>query len=248
MSLSNSGFYAHLTAVVVGASGGIGSALVKQLLSSQRVGKLYGLSRSVPDDIDDARFQAIHIDYMNEGSIKSACDQISGPVDLVIVATGFLHDGSSLQPEKAYTQLTEEKLLANIKVNLIGPTLLAKHLLPKMRSESKSVFAALSARVGSISDNRLGGWYAYRSSKAALNMMIKTLSIEVSRRQKNAIVVGLHPGTVDTGLSKPFQTNVPAKSLFAKDYAAECLLNVIAGLEVSDSGSCIAWDGQKILP
>lgn len=131
-------------------------------------------------------------------------------------------------------------------INAIGPALVAKHVLPLLPREGKAVFAALSARVGSISDNRLGGWYGYRASKAALNQLIRTLSIELARQRKDAICVGLHPGTVDSPLSRPFQSSV--ERLFTPMFAAERLLTVIEGLDVTQSGQLLAWDGSTIAP
>jgi NAD(P)-dependent dehydrogenase (short-subunit alcohol dehydrogenase family) len=131
-------------------------------------------------------------------------------------------------------------------VNTIGPAMVAKHLLPKLSKDKRAVFAVLSARVGSISDNRLGGWYAYRAAKAALNMLIKSISIEVARRQKQAIIVGLHPGTVNTRLSEPFQSRVPSGSLFTSDHAVQQLAAVLDGLEPEDTGKVFAWDGQQV--
>ena len=131
-------------------------------------------------------------------------------------------------------------------VNTIGPALLAKHFLPAMRKTGKTVFVALSARVGSIADNRLGGWVSYRASKAALNMVVKTIAVEQARQRPESIVVSLHPGTVDTALSKPFSAGVSENSLFTPEYSAACLLKVIDGLNVTDSGGFFAWDGAGI--
>ena len=125
--------------------------------------------------------------------------------------------------------------------------MVAKNFLPKLAKDQRAVFAALSARVGSISDNQLGGWYSYRASKAALNMIIKNLSIEMKMRYKQTIIVGLHPGTVDSRLSKPFQANVPAGKLFTADYAVAKMLEVINTLTPENSGKCYAWDGKEIL-
>ena len=132
------------------------------------------------------------------------------------------------------------------QINAIGPALVAKHFLPLLATDRKAVFAALSARVGSIGNNRLGGWYAYRASKAALNMILKTLSIELARRNPSAICVGLHPGTVDTRLSGPFQRGVPGDKLFSPHRSAPCLLKVINALSPGQSGRVLAWDGKPI--
>jgi len=132
------------------------------------------------------------------------------------------------------------------RINAIGPALVAKHFLPLLTRERKAMFAALSARVGSIEDNQLGGWHAYRASKAALNMLLKTLSIELARQNPTAICVGLHPGTVDTRLSGPFQRGVPEGKLFSPQKSARHLLNVLDTLSPEQSGQIFAWDGQRI--
>ena len=149
-------------------------------------------------------------------------------------------------PEKSISQLSFENFNRTILINTILPAMIGKYFIPKLNKNSKSVFAVLSARVGSISDNRIGGWYSYRSSKAALNMIIKNFSIEVKRRNKNAIIVGLHPGTVNSNLSKPFQGNVEKNKLFEPTFSAGKLVGVIQNLSGVDSGKCIAWDGKEI--
>ena len=165
----------------------------------------------------------------------------------MIVATGLLHDGDK-GPEKAMRELDPVWMARNFAINAIGPALVAKHFLPTMPKAGRIVFAVLSARVGSIGDNKLGGWYGYRASKAALNQLVKTVSIEDKRRNSSGIVVGLHPGTVDTGLSKPFQGNVTPGNLFKADRAAVQLLDVIDGLRAPDSGKLFAWDGVEVTP
>ena len=165
---------------------------------------------------------------------------------MVIVASGILHDGAHLQPEKSWRDLSGPAMETAFRLNTIGCALVAKHFLPLMARNRKVAFAALSARVGSIQDNQLGGWYAYRASKAALNMMIKTLSIELARRNPNALCVALHPGTVDTRLSKPFQKGVPEEKLFSAAFSARCLLSVLDGLSPADTGGLYAWDGRRI--
>ena len=189
------------------------------------------------------------INWEDEHSIQTASETASahGLLDLVIVATGMLHD-HPIMPEKSLGHISSSALQQLFKVNSLTPAIIAKHFLPKLNNKKTSCFAALSARVGSISDNRLGGWYAYRMSKAALNMLIKTASIEIQRRNKHAIIIGLHPGTVDSPLSKPFQTHVPAQKLFDADFSVACLLKVIMDLEPKHTGKCFAWDGQEIHP
>jgi NAD(P)-dependent dehydrogenase (short-subunit alcohol dehydrogenase family) len=170
----------------------------------------------------------------------------SGPLDLVIVATGILHRGDEIQPEKTMREFDSHVLQEVFVVNAVGPALVAKHFLPKLRRGHKTVFAALSARVGSISDNRLGGWASYRASKAALNMLIRTLAIEQARVRPDAIVVALHPGTVDTRLSQPFTGRTEPGKLFAPAESAARLLRVVEGLDQEQTGGFLAYDGTTI--
>lgn len=236
----------QLSAAVIGASGGIGSALVNLLSADDRVSIVHALTRS-PGYPVEGKVWHCPIDISEEATIKTAAERVtaSAPLDLVIVATGILHT-ADIQPEKTMRDLDKQTMAAVLGVNAIAPALLAKHFLPKMQRHGKSVFAALSARVGSISDNRLGGWASYRASKAALNMLLKTLAIEHARSRPDSIVVGLHPGTVDTPLSKPFQGRVKKRQLFTPATAAGYLLQVIDNLEPSDSGGVFAWDGAAI--
>jgi NAD(P)-dependent dehydrogenase (short-subunit alcohol dehydrogenase family) len=231
------------TAVVIGATGGVGSALLARLRTEGRFEVVLGASRRPPPDDP----LALALDLEDEASIAAAAERLKGQpsLRLAIVATGVLH-GAGLSPEKSYRALDPAALARVFAVNTIGPALVAKHLLPLMARDGRSVFAALSARVGSISDNRLGGWHAYRASKAALNMMIRNLAIEQARSRPQSICVALHPGTVATGLSDPFQKGVPAERLFTPDQSAERLLEVIAGLTPGDTGGFFAWDGAAI--
>ncbi|MET0366412.1 MAG: SDR family NAD(P)-dependent oxidoreductase [Sphingobium sp.] len=226
-------------AVIIGASGGIGAAFEAALVEEGAFDVVHGFARS--------RGGAQHLDLLDEGSIAAAAAHVAKgpPPTLVIVATGLLHDGEQ-GPEKALRDLDPAWLARVHAVNAIGPALVAKHFLPIMPKSGKPVFAALSARVGSISDNRMGGWYGYRASKAALNMLVRTLAIEERRRNDRSIVVALHPGTVDTALSKPFQGNVQAGRLFDTERAALQLLDVIEGLKVSDSGKLFDFEGEEI--
>jgi NAD(P)-dependent dehydrogenase (short-subunit alcohol dehydrogenase family) len=221
-------------AVVIGASGGIGAALV-DALEEEGVGVL-PLARSFTGDR--------HLDLQDEPSIAAAAARAGSP-DLVIVATGLLHDAEH-GPEKAIRELNPAWLARQFAVNAIGPALVAKHFLPVMPKTGRSVLAFLSARVGSITDNRLGGWYGYRASKAALNQLVRTLAVEDKRRNDRGLVVALHPGTVDTALSQPFRQS--GSDLFKPDRAAVQLLDVIDGLKVTDSGRHFAWDGSEIAP
>lgn len=234
---------------VIGASGGIGAEFVRQLSRNERVARIHALSRSgVAGLTDTACVRPGPIDITDEPSVRRAADVATrdGPLDAVIVATGILHRGDALRPEKSLRDVDAASMTAVLAANTLGPALVAKHFLPHMRRDVKTVFAALSARVGSINDNRLGGWVSYRSSKAALNMILKTLAIEHTRRFPKSIIVGLHPGTVDTGLSAPFQSRVPKGRLFTPEKAVGHLVRVIDSLAPSDSGNLLAWDGSTI--
>lgn len=229
-------------AVIIGASGGIGAAMVDALREENPDAAIVALARSFTG--------ADHIDLTDEASIAATAARVKADgiaPRLVLVATGLLHEGDN-GPEKMMSQLAPDWLARNYAVNAIGPMLVAKHFLPLMPRDGTPIFAAISARVGSISDNRMGGWYGYRMAKAALNMGIKTLSIEWRRKAERSIAVGLHPGTVDTGLSQPFQGNVAAGKLFAPDRAAVQLLDVLDGLKPADSGKIFAWDGAEVAP
>ena len=217
--------------MVIGSSGGIGSIFAEHLRHEHVVMEFS---------------RASGLDYMDEGSIVNAAEQVSD-LDMILIATGFLHD-DAIMPEKSVRDLSHEKFEQNFLVNTIGPALVMKHFLPKLRRDGRSICAALSARVGSISDNGLGGWTAYRASKVALNMVIKNAAIETARRNKDAIIVGLHPGTVDTQLSKPFQGNVREGKLFTPDYSVSKMLQVLEALNPRDSGKVFAWDGEEIFP
>lgn len=241
-------FTAPLAVAVIGASGGIGSALSNQIVLHAPSSTVHKLSRH-PGQIALRDHFSTHIDLEDETSIAEAAEHVAAQtctLDAIFVASGLLHNGELLQPEKSLNSIRKTSLELLYRVNAVGPALVAKHFLPLLKRDSKSVFACLSARVGSISDNRAGGWYGYRAAKAALNMIIKSIAIELARQNPSAICVGLHPGTVDTALSKPFQGNVPKDKLFSVDRSASALLAVVDGLTKVDSGKCFAWDGQVI--
>ena len=224
-------------AIVIGAGGGIGSALAAAL--DARGGEVVRLSRrsEPPLDLD------------NDASIEAAAQRLAdrGPFDLVIVATGLLH-GPGVVPERSVRQIDGAALDRLFRVNATGPALVIRHFLPLLTRDSRGVVAALSARVGSIGDNRIGGWVGYRAAKAALNQIVRTIAIELKRSHPEAILVGLHPGTVDTGLSAPFQRNVARERLFTPDQAATQLLDVIDRLTADDSGHCLDWAGERLVP
>ncbi len=222
-------------AAVFGSSGGVGSALIERLRASLGTSRIIGLSRSTTPAID----------LLDESSIKQAVDFLAtqGDIRLVIDATGFLHDETQ-RPEKSWRELEPAKLAQAFALNAIGPALIMKHLLPRLPRQGKSVFATLSARVGSIGDNRLGGWYSYRASKAALNQLMRSAAIELRRSRPQAICVALHPGTVDTALSSPFSKD----GLDVQDpiTAAGRLLAVIDNLSAEQSGAFFDHRGETI--
>ncbi|MCY6382690.1 SDR family NAD(P)-dependent oxidoreductase [Hoeflea prorocentri] len=231
---------------VFGASGAIGGAFVREILARHPRVYLHAVTRSGAAH-EDNRVHWHRADYRDETSLGDVAAAISrhAPIDLAIVATGRLHD-AAIRPEKALRDISAPALEQLYFENAVIPALILKHVGPLLRRDGRAVFAALSARVGSISDNRLGGWYGYRASKAALNMLIKTASIELARRNPEMIVAGLHPGTVDSPLSGPFQSGVKPGKLFTPDFAAHKLLDVLDGLQPEDSGHCFAWDGQRV--
>ncbi len=238
----------RFNAVVVGATGGLGRAFAEALLEDAALGKLLACSRSDPG-LNHPRAAWQRLDLEDDASIAAAAEAAEstlGPLHLVIVATGLLHDGAGLQPEKTWRTIEAEALERAYRVNAVGPALIAKHFLPRLERGRKTAFAVVTARVGSISDNQLGGWYAYRASKAAANMLVRTFSIELARRNPAALCVALHPGTVDTALSEPFQGGVPQGKLFSPAKSSRHLLGVLDDLGPDDSGQLYAWDGPRI--
>ena len=234
-----------ITAAVFGASGGIGAALVRKLADGCS-GTIYAGSRTGGRP-EAAGVIPFRFDLTDEASIVSAADIMrANPPELVIVATGVLTLADDTGPERTYKRLDGAAMGEVFALNTIGPALIAKHLLPLFPRDQRSVFAALSARVGSISDNGLGGWHSYRASKAALNMLLKNFAIELERTHSQAVVVGLHPGTVDTELSEPFQSGLPDGQLTEPADAAANLLHVIEGLSPDDSGKVFDWKGQQV--
>ncbi|MBC7514084.1 MAG: SDR family NAD(P)-dependent oxidoreductase [Herminiimonas sp.] len=249
-----------INALVVGATGGIGFALSAQLAANAQVARLFVVARAATKNASLAdliaqsgeRVVAIDCDIRDEAALANMAAAITAAVPalhLIINTAGMLHDSSSendVRPEKSLMQITAAGLQASFAINAFGPILLAKALLPLLRHAAPVVFASLSARVGSISDNRAGGWYSYRAAKAAQNQLLKTLAIELARLNRQSIVLALHPGTTDSSLSKPFQANVRAEKLFTPAFAAASLLQVIAARLPADSGNFYAWDGQPI--
>ncbi len=245
-----------VNALVVGASQGIGLAFAQQLAADPRVERLFLASRSAPTSAalqalqpePGPRIHLLACDITDEHSLEALCESLApaGRLHLVLNTAGVLH-GPGLSPEKSLPQLALASLQRSFAVNAFGPILLARAVLPLLTHGDPVVFASLSARVGSIGDNRLGGWYAYRAAKAAQNQLLRNFAIELTRLNRRSIVLALHPGTVATGLSQPFSANVAAGKLFTPGFASHRLLEVIAARSASDSGSFYAWDG-KVVP
>ena len=222
-------------AVVFGASGGIGSALVERLQASRNFRYVVGFSRASTPAMD----------LLIETSLKEAADFAAsqGEIRLVLDATGFLHDDEH-GPEKSWRELQSSHMARAFASNAIGPSMIMKHVLPLLPRQGKSVFATLSAKLGSIGENRLGGWYSYRASKAALNQLVRTAAIELGRRHPDAICVALHPGTVDTELTSPFSK--AGLEVQSSDAAAGRLLAVIDRLSPGDSGGFLDHHGARV--
>ena len=234
---------------VIGSSGAIGNSISKLLKSEISVESVYNFSRSAISESSEKE-KNIYIDIENEDSIIESIKKIPKDIkfDLIFVATGILHNDEDIYPEKSIKDISGNKLKKVLMVNTIGPALIGKYFIPFLNKNNKNIFAFLSARVGSISNNKIGGWYSYRASKSALNQIIKNFSIEIKRSNPNSIFVGLQPGTVKSNLSKPFQKNVNSKNLFSPDYSAKKLIDVINNLSIEDTGKLFAWDGEEIHP
>ncbi|MFK8251815.1 SDR family NAD(P)-dependent oxidoreductase [Ancylobacter terrae] len=222
-------------AVVIGASGGIGAALAEALRQGGAFDEIVGLSRRSSPPLD----------LCEEASIAQAAEQVArrGMPCLVFDATGLLSDGT-LQPEKSLPSLDPAAMARSFAVNAIGPALLMKHFLPRLPRNGRAVFVTLSAKVGSIGDNRLGGWYSHRAAKAALNQLVRTAAIELARTHREAMCVAMHPGTVDTPLSRPFSK--AGLEAIAPSTAARDLLTGLARLGPADSGGFFDRHGQPI--
>ena len=234
-------------AAVFGAAGAIGGALV-QALRAHGADCVYALSRhAIPANATGV--VPVFADILDEASLAAAAAQIGahGELDTVMVATGQLH-APGIMPEKALREIAPEAMATIFAVNCTGPALAMKHFLPLLPRGRPGRLAVLSARVGSISDNRKGGWYAYRAAKAGLNMVVRSAAIETARRTPEAMVVALHPGTVDSALSFPFRGFIAPDQMLAPQVAAERLVGVIKCLRPEQNGQLIAYDGRVIPP
>lgn len=225
-------------AIIIGASGGIGTAIHASLAASGSYEQIWGTTRSGTHALD----------LRDEASIEALAQKASSSgmdLRLVFDATGYLH-GEQGGPEKSWSAINAETMAYQFAINAIGPALLMKHFLPLLPREGRSVFATISAKVGSISDNQLGGWYGYRAAKAALNQLVKTAAIELTRKRPNAVCLALHPGTVATQLSDPFAKN--NVRLQTPQQSTTAMLNVIKRAKPEQSGNLIAYNGVIISP
>jgi NAD(P)-dependent dehydrogenase (short-subunit alcohol dehydrogenase family) len=243
-------------ALVVGATQGIGLGFVEALLNKGNVRRVFGTYRDTStagelfslQQLHGDRLVCIEADITDESQIAKALKQVQDSVKelhLALYCVGVLHD-DNLSPEKSLRDVNAERLLYSFQVNSVGAVLVAKHLVPLLKRDTRSIFACISAKVGSIDDNRLGGWYGYRASKAALNMFVRTTAIEYRRRCPGTVVVALHPGTTKTRLSEPFQENVPPEQLSSVEDTVRLLSDVMGELEMKDSGAFYSWNGTQI--
>ena len=233
--------------VVVGATGAIGKAFVEYYSKDESVDNVFAFSRK-KISFENRKIKTFDLDIENQNSIEDAAESIKDySIDTIIVASGILHS-ENFGPEKSIKDINYATMTKVLSVNTIGPALIGKYFIPLLRKDEKSVLAFLSARVGSISDNKLGGWYSYRASKTALNQIIRNFSIELKRINPKAVVLGLQPGTVDSNLSEPFKKNVTKGKLFSPEHSRELLLGVIEKATIEDSGNLIAYDGEIISP
>lgn len=241
------------TALVVGAGRGIGLAITQQLLEEPGIQRVYATYRQSDNatalfEIADERLQTIRVDITIADDLQGLAANIRANQehpDFVICATGVLHE-DAVQPEKSLNQCNQASFNRLFQVNSIGPLMLARALLPLMPKNRPAHFAALSAMVGSIGDNRLGGWYGYRASKAALNQFMKTLAVECRRSHPQLCITSIHPGTTDSALSRPFQANVKPGKLYTPTQSAERILQVVGSGQPEDSGRFVNWDGRLI--
>ncbi|MCY9873597.1 SDR family NAD(P)-dependent oxidoreductase [Vibrio barjaei] len=236
-----------MNVLIVGASGGIGSALSQHILTHTNA-NVFATYRSAQLRVQHARLRWYALDVTAEndyGSLTMSLNVEVDHLDWVINCVGALSINEQT-PGKNLKAVTSNNLMTSIQVNTMPTLLLAKHVLPFLRRSDAPRFATISARVGSIDDNELGGWYSYRCSKAALNMALKNISIEWGRLMKRSCTIALHPGTTDTELSLPFQANVPEKQLFAPDKTAGLLFHILENLRPEDNGRFIAYDGSDI--
>ncbi|CAA7017623.1 unnamed protein product [Microthlaspi erraticum] len=250
--------------LVQGASRGLGLEFVRQLLENCKKGYVVATCRNPKEatslsDLKNRfseRLLIQKLDVTDETTIEESAESVRdryGSLNLLVNATGILSITGVLQPETTLNKVEKSSLMLSYEVNAVGPILVMKHMWPLLKAgggngteREVAVVANISARVGSIGDNRLGGWHSYRASKTALNQLTKNVSVELGRRKDPVVCILLHPGTVDTDLSRPFQRNVPEGKLFTKEYSVEKLLHIINNAKRQDNGKFFAWDGQEI--
>jgi|TARA_B110000967_G_scaffold33816_1_gene32515 NAD(P)-dependent dehydrogenase (short-subunit alcohol dehydrogenase family) len=237
-------------ALVLGASGGLAQAIIGELMADADIDTVIAVSRNAaPEHFSNGSVTPMWIETeYSEPAMAAVVEQLqsfAGRITRVVICHGILHS-ETLWPEKRLEDISAESLQTVFQANTVVPVLWLKLLHRLLKGKQRCVVAALSARVGSIGDNHLGGWYAYRSSKAALNMMLRTLSIEYGRRVKNVKIISFHPGTTDTALSKPFQASVPSDKLFTPEFVAERLCGIMAEAEIDGQLSYLDWDNKSI--
>ncbi|NMP17909.1 SDR family NAD(P)-dependent oxidoreductase [Thalassotalea sp. Y01] len=239
-------------AILIGASSSIAQAMCKQLLASEQVHLLLISSKQSPvNELRDTRVTQLICDYSptDIDRVLSDCDRVMGSkwqhVTQVFIFNGVLHS-QQVMPEKRIEDVNASQLASLYHTNTITPFMFVSAVISRLDKQCRCRITVFSARVGSIEDNRLGGWYGYRSSKAALNMLLKTATIELKRRAKDCKIIAFHPGTTDTPLSKPFQKNVPQGKLFTPEYVARSCLLVTEALENDGELSYVDWQGKEI--
>ncbi len=232
-------------AVIVGGSSGIAQALCVNMLRLERY-QVHVVSRARPEGLsNEISYHACDYTERSLVAVADAIGDYSGKLERLVICNGVLH-GDSFQPERALKQLKAETLLHVMQVNAVIPALTLSAFIPQIRHAHAPRIAALSARVGSIGDNQLGGWYSYRASKAALNMLLRSAAVELNRVNKSAKIIAFHPGTTDTPMSKPFQHGVPSDKLFGPDFVAQRLLHILDDLAADGQLSFLDWAGETI--
>ncbi|MEO1334082.1 MAG: SDR family oxidoreductase [Myxococcota bacterium] len=243
------------TALIQGATGGIGSAFVEYFLRREGIERVFATCRNPATatalqtlaDRFAGRLQVLRCDITDESSVVEMAERVraaTGELQWLINASGVLHDDEGLGPERRLEHIEPAQLAKVFAINAFGPLLVLKHLYPLLVHGERAVVAHLSARVGSIGDNKLGGWYGYRASKSALNQFVRGMAIELKRKNKKLVCVAMHPGTVDTSLTKPFQRS--AKVLFTPEDSVGRMIDVLEGLTPAQSGGFFAYDGSTI--
>lgn len=234
-------------ALVIGASSAIAQAAIQQFEADKDCLGVFAVSRSLPNSETTTKTQWLESDY-SEDSIQQICKSLSpysGKISKALICNGILHN-DSMMPERKLEEIRASQLEAIFHTNTIIPMLWLSQLLPILQGEQATQVALFSARIGSISDNKTGGWYSYRASKAALNMLIQTSSVEYARRAKNVKLIAFHPGTTDTPLSKPFQRSVPKDKLFTADFVATQLLYIMGSVTMDNKAAYLDWNNQPI--